>query len=50
MATQTPDPDTLGHRAAWERAARATERLTELVDDFQPLRPALNATAAKVRR
>lgn len=50
MARKTPDPDTLGHRAAWNRAERATQRLIELVDDFVPARPAILASAAKVRR
>lgn len=50
LARKSPDPDSLGHRAAWDRAERALARLATLVDDAQPLRPALDATAAKVRR
>jgi hypothetical protein len=41
---------TLGYSAAWDKAERATKALGELVDEYVPMRPAVTAAAARVRR
>ena len=43
------EPDTIGHRAAWSKAQRATAALGAFVADDMPLAPVLRATAAKLR-
>jgi hypothetical protein len=43
------EPASAGHRAAWERADRATSRLADLVDVTTPLEPTLLAAGQRVR-
>jgi hypothetical protein len=43
-------PGTLGYAAAWNRAEDATKALGELVDAFVPMRPAITAASARIKR
>lgn len=43
------EPDTVGHRAAWARAERATERLCRLVTENDRLLAPIDALARKMR-
>ena len=43
------EPGRTGHRAAWERAERATLHLADLVDVTTPLEPTLMAAGERVR-
>lgn len=49
LALQVPDPDTMGHRAAVERAERATLQLGELVAGEQGVALLVAAAGARVR-
>lgn len=49
LARDTP-PNSMGQRAAWQKAERALEKLAELVDVVAPLQPVLEAAGARVRR
>jgi hypothetical protein len=42
------EPDTMGHRAAWTWAERATQALGEFVGDDLPLGSVLRASAVKL--
>jgi cytochrome b len=44
------EPDTIGHRAAWGWAGKATAALGAFVREDVTLAPLLRATAAKLRR
>ena len=43
------EPGSVGYRAAWERADRATFRLADLVDVTTPLEPTLMAAGERIR-
>ncbi|MEO8182926.1 MAG: hypothetical protein ABI895_29190 [Deltaproteobacteria bacterium] len=43
------EPDTMGHRAAWGWAEKATKALCEFVGEDMQLAPVLKAAAAKLR-
>jgi len=43
----TTEPDTIGHRAAWDRAERAVAKLGELIAENMPIRPVLDAAVAR---
>ena len=43
------DPDTMGHRAAWSWAERATQALGEFVGTSTLMAPAIRAAAAKLK-
>ena len=47
LARET-EPGTLGHRAAWQHAAHATERLGSLIGGVTEMRPAFEATARRL--
>jgi hypothetical protein len=42
-------PDTVGHRAAWNKAERAMRKLGELVNEHDRLRPPIEAVMKRVR-
>jgi hypothetical protein len=48
LAARSP-PDTMGHRAAWDRAEKATRALGEFVAESEALAMAVRATARKMR-
>lgn len=43
------EPDTMGHRAAWSWAERATVALADFVGETMTVAPAVRAAAAKLR-
>jgi len=43
------EPDTLGHRAAWSWAEKATRALGEFVGETMPIAPAIRAAVAKLK-
>jgi len=47
---KTSAPGTVGHRAAWERAERATLAAGDLVTGLDSAEPIVKAAAAAVRR
>jgi hypothetical protein len=49
LAART-EPDTVGHRAAWSRAERATASLCAMVGAEEPLRPAVVVAAKRAGR
>ncbi len=49
LAVRT-EPDTIGHRAAWSRAERATAALCAMIADEEALRPVVVAAVKRVGR
>jgi hypothetical protein len=49
IAAESP-PDSVGERAAWARAERATLEAGGLVEQWEEARPLVLAAAARVRR
>jgi hypothetical protein len=49
LAART-EPDTVGHRAAWSRAERATAMLCEAIGSDEPVRPTVLAAVNRTRR
>jgi hypothetical protein len=44
------EPDTVGHRAAWSRAERATAALCAMIAIDEPVRPAVVAAVYRATR
>ncbi|HVJ19340.1 MAG TPA: hypothetical protein VM686_28165 [Polyangiaceae bacterium] len=49
LAART-EPDTVGHRAAWVRAERATAALCSMIAMDEPVRPTVVAAVNRARR
>jgi len=49
LASKT-NPDTVGHRAAWDHAEDATSRLTRMISATTPAAPIIEAAAVRIRR
>jgi hypothetical protein len=47
---QRTDPDTVGHRAAWGKAERATAALCAMISMDEPVRPAVVAAVKRAGR
>jgi len=44
------EPDTVGHRAAWDKAEDACARLCRLISVSMPIAPTIEAAAVRIRR
>ena len=44
------EPDTIGHRAAWDKAEDACSRLCRLISVSTPIAPTIEAAAVRIRR
>lgn len=44
------EPETVGHRAAWDKAADACTRLGRLISMTMPLAPTIEAAVVRIRR
>lgn len=44
------EPDTVGHRAAWDKAEEACSRLCRLISLNTPIAPTIEAAAVRIRR
>jgi hypothetical protein len=47
---QKTEPNTVGHRAAWDKAEMATERLIRVISGSMAVAPVVEAAVVRVRR